>query len=39
MEQEGNLHNHVFVREMADLWVGDVASAAFVANSLLLPGV
>jgi hypothetical protein len=39
MEPEGNLHDHVFVREMADIHVTTVKEAADVANALLLPGV
>lgn len=39
MEREANLHNHVFVREMADIWVESVQDAGRIVNALLLPGV
>ena len=39
MESQGNIHDHIFVREMADVRVETVLEAAAIINSLLVPGV
>lgn len=39
MEPEGNIHDHIFVRELADVRVTSLREAADVINALLVPGV
>lgn len=39
MEPEGNIHDHVFIRELADVRVTTVEEAGMIINALLLPGV
>jgi nucleoside 2-deoxyribosyltransferase len=39
MEPESNIHDHVFIREMADIRVSSVEEAAAIVDALLLPGV
>lgn len=39
IEPEGNVHDHLFVREMSDVRVSSIRDAADIVNALLLPGV
>lgn len=39
MEPKGNIHDHVFVRELSDIRVASLSEAADVINALLIPGV
>jgi len=39
MEPSGNIHEHIFVRELADIHTTSLAEAAGVVNALLIPGV
>ena len=39
MEPTGNIHDHLFIREMADIRVESIDEAADVVNALLIPGV
>ena len=39
IEDTGNIHDHIFVRELADIRVSSLKEAADVINALLIPGV